>query len=81
MSRSNPESVKFLELLALAGEHLLDCFTIVDMSDRERRCLFVNPVFSAQTGYPADEVTGKNLSLLQGKDSSESVIDFMRQCR
>ena len=78
MSDSAPSLGEFFDLLKLVGEHVLDCFTIVDM-DADRRCLFVNERFIAKTGFSNEQAEGRNLSFLQGPETSTQVVDYIRQ--
>lgn len=50
-------------------EHNLNCLMI---TDADNRILNVNPVFSAVTGYSADEIRGQNPSLLKSGRQGQS---------
>lgn len=67
-----------LDVLVMTGDYFVDCFTIVEISD-ERRCLYANAAFTENTGYSCEEAVGRNLSFLQGEDTSRAVVDAMRR--
>ena len=45
----------------------------VSITDRDATILYVNPAFEALTGYAAEEVVGKNESLLSNKRTPHAV--------
>ncbi len=47
-----------------------------DMEDNP--LIYANATFEQLTGYPRDEIIGRNCRFLQGEDSSQDVIDQMR---
>lgn len=68
-----------LDTLIEIGNLFEDCLTIVNMDLPDRPCIYVNKKFEEFTGYKANEVLGKNLKLLQGVDSAEDTIEFMKK--
>ena len=42
--------------------------------------VFVNPAFTAMTGYSANEVIGQTPRVLQGPNTDQTTLDRMRQC-
>ena len=44
---------------------------LIDATTDEHPVLYVNPAFEALTGYPAADLLGKNLRLLQGDDREQ----------
>lgn len=69
-----------IERIMKVGDMFIDCLTIVDIQAEGRPCIYVNKKFEEATGYTREEVTGKNLSLLQGEETSREVISYMREC-
>ena len=49
----------------------------ISITDANARILYVNPAFSAITGYPADEVVGQRQSLLSYKATPREVYEEM----
>ncbi len=50
----------------------------VSISTAEGEVLFVNDAFTAITGYPAEEVRGRNLRLLQGEKTDPKTVGAIR---
>ncbi len=69
-----------LDKLKEIGDNFYSCLTIVDMEDPEHPCIYANNKFFDNTGYNIEEVTGKNLSFLQGEDTDQETILFMKTC-
>lgn len=53
---------------------------IADPHQPDCPIIYVNPAFSAITGYPPEEVIGRNCRFLQGKDTDEQYIQQVRDC-
>ncbi|MBT5625069.1 MAG: PAS domain-containing protein [Gammaproteobacteria bacterium] len=67
-----------LDKMIEVGDAFLDCFTVVDVSDEKRPCIYANRRFYEHTGYSVDEALGRNLSFLQGKETDPKAIDYIR---
>lgn len=52
---------------------------IVDAVQADRPVVYVNPAFEALTGYPAAELLGRNLRLLQGEDREQDGLHRLRE--
>jgi diguanylate cyclase (GGDEF)-like protein/PAS domain S-box-containing protein len=52
---------------------------LVDAQDPERPVIYANPAFEALTGYPAAELLGRNLRLLQGEDREQDGRHRLRE--
>ncbi|WP_370160503.1 PAS domain-containing protein [Limimaricola soesokkakensis] len=52
---------------------------ITDPTLPDNPIVFANAAFCALTGYPIEEVVGRNCRFLQGRDTSEASIDRIRQ--
>lgn len=48
-----------------------ECFTISDITQAGHPVLYASDAFLALTGYPEDEVLGRNLGFLQGEDHDQ----------
>jgi PAS domain S-box-containing protein len=51
---------------------------ITDAGQAENPIIYVNPAFERLTGYPADEVLGRNCRFLQGDDTDPDAIAQLR---
>lgn len=49
----------------------------ISITDTEANILYANPAFAAVTGYPRDEVVGKNESILSNRTTPRSVYDAL----
>lgn len=54
-------------------------FLLTDPRLADHPIVYVNEPFLEMTGYPADEVLGRNCRFLQGEDTSEEAIDALRR--
>ncbi|WP_264210652.1 PAS domain-containing protein [Leisingera thetidis] len=52
---------------------------ITDPNSPDNPIVFANPAFSELTGYPPDEVTGRNCRFLQGRETTPGSIAAVRQ--
>lgn len=52
---------------------------IVDAAQADRPVVYVNPAFEALSGYPAAELLGRNLRLLQGEDREQDGLNRLRE--
>jgi PAS domain S-box-containing protein len=53
-------------------------FTLADARSADLPLVWVNPAFEATTGYPSDEVVGRNCRFLQGPATNRATVDAMR---
>src|SRR5665213_2721578 len=63
------------EALAAIGIAL----SIADMNAPDVPLIFVNPAFESLTGYPSDQVLGRNSRFLQGPGTSAATLRRVRQ--
>ena len=54
-------------------------FTLVDARDPELPLTWVNPAFTATTGYTSDEVLGRNCRFLQGPNTDPEQVTRIRR--
>ena len=54
-------------------------FTVVDARAEDQPLVWVNPAFTATTGYSFEEAVGRNCRFLQGPDTDPVVVDRLRQ--
>ena len=78
------ERTRAEELLRLLGSAVEQSKESILITDAELdlpgpRIVFVNPAFSAMTGYSAQEVIGKTPRILQGPRTDRAVLDRLRQ--
>lgn len=66
------------DLLVAAIEACPINITIADMSKPDMPLAYVNPAFTATTGYSAADVIGKNCRFLQGPDTDVDAIQALR---
>lgn len=50
---------------------------MVVITDRDGMVEYVNPQFKVDTGYTADEIVGKNVSILQSAEMSPQILESM----
>ncbi len=65
-----------LKLLERSVSALSEGLTIADAG---RRLTYVNPAFSAMTGYPAEEVLGRNCNFIQDGRTDVRTVDRIRE--
>ncbi|HEY9693072.1 MAG TPA: PAS domain-containing protein [Oculatellaceae cyanobacterium] len=53
--------------------------TITDATQPHNPIIYCNPAFESITGFPPEEVLGRNCKFLQGKDTDPAVIEQIRQ--
>jgi PAS domain S-box-containing protein len=70
-----------LRMLAAAVEQVTESLIITDgeLSMPGPRILFVNPAFTAMTGYSAQEVLGKTPRILQGPGSKKEILRVLKE--
>lgn len=54
-------------------------FCVTDPHEPGNPIVFVNPAFTALTGYTSDEVVGRNCNVLQGPGTTDESIEAMRE--
>jgi diguanylate cyclase (GGDEF)-like protein/PAS domain S-box-containing protein len=65
--------------LAAAISHIGTGVTLSDPTLPDNPIIFVNPGFTAITGYPAEVVLGKNCRFLQGPETDPDTMNQLRQ--
>lgn len=73
------KSEERLRLFGRALEASVNAIMIVDALRPEFPISFVNPAFSAITGYGAEEVLGRNPRFLQGSDQEQPELENIRR--
>ncbi len=68
----------------LAGQHFLsDALAAigegVTITDPQERVIYVNNAFTDITGYSPEDISGKNMRILQGPGTSPETVDEIRQ--
>ena len=53
--------------------------TITDATQPHNPIIYCNPAFESITGFPPEEVLGRNCKFLQGKDTEPAVVEQIRQ--
>ena len=53
--------------------------TIADATKPEHPIIYCNPAFESMTGYPREEILGKNSRFLQGNDTDPEALEIIRQ--
>ena len=66
-------------LFASAINNLTSGVVITDPKQADNPIIFVNPSFTAITGYSAEEVLGQNCRFLQGPNTDAATISEMRE--
>ena len=68
-----------LRLLRRAVEATSNGIIITDARQDENPIVYVNPAFEQITGYPADEVLGRNCRFLNGDEHDQIALEGVRQ--
>jgi diguanylate cyclase (GGDEF)-like protein/PAS domain S-box-containing protein len=68
-----------LRLFGRALDASVNSVAIVDATRPELPLIYVNPAFTAITGYSAEEVLGRNPGFLQGKDRDQPELEIIRR--
>jgi len=68
-----------LLLLERAVESSMNGIIIADAQAPDLPVIYVNPAFEELTGYPADEVLGRNCRFLQGGQTSQAELEILRR--
>ncbi len=64
--------------LARAVDAATEGIVITDPKQPDNPLIYVNPAFTEITGYPAEEVLGKNCRFLQGPETAPEAIEQIR---
>jgi PAS domain S-box-containing protein len=67
-----------LRLLERAVTASTNSISITDPSQPDGPLVYVNPAFERTTGYPAEEVLGRNCRFLQGEDRDQPALGELR---
>ncbi len=67
-----------LRLRDRAFESSVNAIIITDHAGADNRVEYVNPSFTRITGYPAEEVIGRNCRFLLGKDTDQPALENIR---
>jgi PAS domain S-box-containing protein len=73
------EAAEDLELRSRAIEETPFGITIADMRIDDEPIIYANTGFTRITGYPEDEVLGRNCRFLQGEGTSDKPVGLMRE--
>jgi PAS domain S-box-containing protein len=73
------EAAEDLQLKSRAIEETPFGITIADMRKDDEPIIYANLGFTRITGYPEDEVLGRNCRFLQGEGTSEEPVEQMRE--
>ncbi|WP_240183444.1 two-component system response regulator [Arenimonas caeni] len=68
-----------LLLLERAVESSMNGIIIADAQAPDMPVIYVNPAFEELTGYPGDEVLGRNCRFLQGEDTNQPELEILRR--
>ena len=68
-----------LLLLERAVESSMNGIIIADAQAPDLPVIYVNPAFEDLTGYPAEEVLGRNCRFLQGGETSQPELELLRR--
>ncbi|MET3682735.1 PAS domain S-box-containing protein [Alkalibacillus flavidus] len=61
-------------------EHSSSSIVITDAKQPNNPIIYVNQAFTELTGYEPDEVIGYNCKMLQGDDTDQGTINYIRSC-
>lgn len=67
------------EQLAKRLEGLNFCFVLADCREPDCPITYASPAFHELTGYPAEEVLGRNCRFLQGPETSRQKVQLTLQ--
>lgn len=67
------------QLLAQAVEAASDGVVIVDATQPDNPVIYANPAFTRITGYPVEEVIGRNCRFLQGPETDPGELEKLRR--
>lgn len=67
-----------LQLLTAAVEATTSGISIADARQPDNPVIYVNPAYSAITGYDSEEIIGRNTRFLQGEDKDQEGLNEIR---
>lgn len=71
--------IKDFNIIIKAVNSAKQGITIADISLPDQPLIFANPAFISLTGYPLNEIIGRNCRFLQGKDTEHDAVDKIRK--
>ncbi|MCU1691594.1 MAG: domain S-box-containing protein/diguanylate cyclase protein [Frankiales bacterium] len=77
LAGAGPDGMSALLVRAVDGSR--SGVVVVDVRADDQPVLYVNPAFEAMTGYPGDEVVGRNCRLLQGEGTDPDAVRALSQ--
>ncbi|MGI8747803.1 MAG: diguanylate cyclase domain-containing protein, partial [Deinococcus sp.] len=76
--RASEERLRLLESVAVnASEAVI--ISAARLGDAELRVVYVNEAYTRMTGYPAEEIVGRNPRMMQGPDTSQDTRRRVRE--
>ncbi len=72
-----PNSLNYDSITEM-GDFFDYSMTLVNLELPDQALVYVNNEFLENTGYEKEEVIGKNCRFLQGPDTSESSVNYIR---
>ena len=66
-------------LISTSGDFFYNPLTLVDITQPDQPLVYVNTAFSQLTGYPPEEILGRNCRFLQGPLTDPSDIKHIHQ--
>lgn len=69
-----PDRAVLERILETAGEGIV----VADAWAEDLPIVYVNPAYEALTGYPADQILGRNARFLQGEDGDQTALQDLR---
>ena len=76
--RTRLVELETLNIREMAIEASIDPIVIADARQPDMPLIYVNPAFTRQTGYTAEEAIGRNCRFLQGEDRDQPALDELR---
>jgi CheY-like chemotaxis protein len=68
-----------IDLCEYLGPKVKTSLTLVEFKEGKHHTLYVNQAFEQESEYSLKEVYGKNLKLLQGKNTNKEAVLYMRE--
>jgi PAS domain S-box-containing protein len=75
--RSSEELQRLLDRAVAASSNGI---IITDPKLEDNPIVYVNPAFEKTTGYPMEEILGRNCRFLQGEDRDQPAVEELRAC-
>ena len=76
--RTRLAELETLKIREMAIEASVDPIVIADARQPDMPLIYVNPAFTRQTGYTAEEAVGRNCRFLQGEDRDQPNLEVLR---